>query len=119
MKTKNVIRTVMGSLALAGICAAAPLDKPAKGVAQGRWLELTPRTTLLHGFLDERAGKHAYHMQAALIATTPSSGAVYGSLEPTQEPASNALRGPSTVASSVPAEQHGLPRHRLMMPSQG
>ena len=92
MHTRNLIRHMLAPLAMASLLGAAPVSAQSDGAGQGRWLQMTPRTTLLHGFLDDGAGAHAFHIEAMLSATTPSAGGVYGTLDPLQDEATDAVR---------------------------
>lgn len=91
MHSQTLIRHLLAPLALAGFLAA-PAVAQSSGSGQGRWLEVTARTTLLNGFFDDAAGEHVLHIEAALTATTPNSGGIYGTLEPLQDSQASALR---------------------------
>jgi hypothetical protein len=92
MHTQTLIRHMLAPLALASLLSAAPALAPSGGGGQGRWLQATERTTLLHGYLDDGAGVHAFHIEAMLTATTPSRGGVYGSLDEMPAQPVDALR---------------------------
>jgi hypothetical protein len=91
MHSQTLIRHLLAPLALAGFLAA-PAVAQSNGSGQGRWLEVSARTTLLAGFLDDSAGEHVLKIEAVLTATTPGSGGIYGMLEALDGSQAAALR---------------------------
>jgi hypothetical protein len=91
MHSQELIRRLLAPLALAGFLAA-PAVAQSNGSGQGRWLEVSARTTLLAGFLDDAAGEHVLHIEAVLTTSTPSSGGIYGTLDSLKDSQAGALR---------------------------
>jgi hypothetical protein len=84
MNTLVSIRNKLLSFALTGVLSAVPaFAQTATGGGGGRWVESSPRTTFLRGFLSSAQGKKLYTLEAAMIADdAATSGGFYGEVHP-------------------------------------